>query len=111
VCDAIAISTPCRQAEPQLLRGPRFELGIFATKPAHGVTSVATFILLTHIGDERLWTLHFNLEGGDQRVFSVNDNVSCFTLTFKANRKLHLGRLPFQQKLAQFDGGVRTKFA
>ena len=74
------------------------------------MTGVATFILLAHIGDQRLRTLHLNLEGGDQCVFSVNDDVSCFTLNFKANCKLHLDRLHFQQKLAQFDGGVRTKF-
>ena len=54
------------------------------------MTGVASFILLAHIGDQCLRALHLNFEGGDQRVFRVNDNVSRFPLKFKANRKLHL---------------------
>jgi hypothetical protein len=42
------------------------------------VTSVATFILLAHIGDQRLRMLYLNLERGDQRFFRVDDNVSRF---------------------------------
>ena len=72
-------------------------LGVLAAKSAHRVTGVATFILLADIGDQRLWTLHFNLEGGDQRVFRVNDNVSRFPLNFKTNRKLHLCVLPLPE--------------
>ena len=65
-------------------------LGVLAAKSAHGVTGVATFILLADIRNQRLWTLHFDLEGGDQRVFCVNDNMSRFLLNFKTGRKLHL---------------------
>jgi hypothetical protein len=46
-------------------------LGVLAAKSAHGVTGVATFILLADICNQRLWTLHFGFEGGDQRVFRV----------------------------------------
>ena len=67
------------------------ELRIFATQPAHGMTGVTSFVLLADIGDQRLRTLHLNLEGGDQRVLRVNDNVSRFPMNFKANRKLQLG--------------------
>jgi hypothetical protein len=54
------------------------------------MTGVASFILLADIGYQRLRTLQLNFEGGDQRVFGVNDNVFRFPLKFKANRKLHL---------------------
>ncbi len=40
--------------------------------------------------------LHLNFEGGDQRIFRVNDNVSRFALKFKADRKLHLCSPAFQ---------------
>ena len=46
-------------------------LGVLAANSAHGVTGVATFILLADICNQRLWTLHFDFEGGDQRVFRV----------------------------------------
>ena len=81
-----------------MLCGLRFELGILAAESAHGVTGVATFILLAHIGDQRLRTLHLNLEGGDQRIFRVDDNVSRFALNFKTDRKLHLRALPLSAK-------------
>ena len=73
-------------------------LGVIAAKSAHGVTGVATFILLADIGNQRFWTLHFDFEGGDQRVFRVNDNVSRFPLNFKTDRKLHLRALPLSAK-------------
>ena len=57
-------------------------LGVLAAKSAHRVTGVATFILLADIGNQRLRALHFDFEGGDQRVFRVNDNVSRFPLNF-----------------------------
>jgi hypothetical protein len=41
----------------------------------------------THIGNQRLWTLHFDFEGGDQRVFRINDNVSRFPLNFETDRR------------------------
>jgi len=44
------------------------------------VTGVAAFILLADIGDQSFRALHLNFEGGDQRVFRVNDNVSSFPL-------------------------------
>jgi hypothetical protein len=74
------------------------ELRILATQPAHGMTGVTSFVLLADIGDQRLRTLHLNLEGGDQRVFRVNDNVSRFPLNFKTNRKLHLCVLPLPEE-------------
>jgi hypothetical protein len=73
-------------------------LGVPATKSAHRVTGVATFILLADIGNQRLWTLHFDFKGGDQRVFRVNDNVSRFPLNFITDRKLHLRTLPLSAK-------------
>jgi|SRR5580700_6098008 hypothetical protein len=78
--------------------GPRIPLGVLAAKSAHGVTGVATFILLADVGNHRFWTLHFDFEGGDQRVFRVNDNVSRFPLNFKSDRKLHLRALPISAK-------------
>ena len=77
-------------------------LDVFAAKSAHGVTGVATFILLADIGNQRLWTLHFDFEGGDQRIFRVNDNVSRFPLNFKTDRKLHPVLSHFQQNVAHF---------
>ena len=74
------------------------ELRTLATKSAHRVTGVASFVLLADISDQRLRTLHLNLQGGDQRVFRVNDNVARFPLNLKANRKLHLCALPLSAK-------------
>jgi hypothetical protein len=52
---------------------------------------------LLHIVAERgkftsniVWALHLNFEGGDQRILRINDDVSRFSLNFKADRKLHL---------------------
>ena len=72
-------------------------LGILAGKSAHRVTGVTTFIFLADIGNRRLWTLHFDFESGDQRVFRVNDNVSRFPLNFETDRKLLRG-LPISAK-------------
>jgi hypothetical protein len=64
--------------------------------------------LLADIGDQRLRTLHLNFEGGNQRVFRVNDNVSRFSLKFKANCKLHLCALPISEKSSTIQlGGVK----
>jgi hypothetical protein len=57
------------------------------------MTGVASFISLADIGYQCPRTLQLNFEGGDQRVFGVNDNVFRFPLKFKANRKLHLRAL------------------
>ena len=81
-------------------------LDVLAAKSAHGVTGVATFILLADIGNRRLRALHFDFEGGDQRVFRVNDNVSRFPLNFETDRKLHLRGLPISAKVAHFDRQV-----
>ena len=62
------------------------------------VAGVASFVLLADIGDQGLRMLHLNLEGVDQRVFRVSDNVSRFPLIIKANRKLHLSALPLSAK-------------
>jgi len=70
------------------------------------VTGVASFILLANVRDQRLGMPHLHLQSGDQRVFSVNDNVTRFPLKFKANRKLHLRALPFSMKIAQFNWAV-----
>ena len=85
-------------------------LGVLAAKSAHGVTGVATFILLADIGNQRVWTLHFDFEGGDQRVFRVNDNVSRFPLNSITDRKLHLRALYFQQNVAHFNRLVFESF-
>jgi hypothetical protein len=42
------------------------------------MTGVAAFILLLDIGDQHLRALHLDFEGGDQRIFCVNDNVFRF---------------------------------
>ena len=81
-------------------------LGVLAAKSAHRVTGVATFILLADIGNQRLRALHFDFEGGDQRVFRVNDNVSRFPLNFETDRKLHLRGFPISAKVAHFDRQV-----
>jgi hypothetical protein len=81
-------------------------LGVLAAKSAHGVTGVAKFILLADIGNQRFWTLHFDFEGGDERVFRVNDNVSRFPLNFETDRKLHLRGLSISAKVAHFDRQV-----
>ena len=66
------------------------QLTALAAKSAHGVTGVASLILLADIGDQRLRALHFDFKRGDQCIFGVNDDVPGFALNFKANRKLHL---------------------
>ena len=45
-----------------------------------------------------LRALHLNFEGGDQRIFRVNNNVRRFPLKFKADRKLHLCSPAFKFK-------------
>jgi hypothetical protein len=71
------------------------------------MTGVASFILLADVGDQHLRALHLNFEGGDQRIFRVNDNVSRFPFKFKADRKLHLCSPAFNiQKVAEFNWGV-----
>jgi hypothetical protein len=79
------------------------QLGGLVTETAHGVTGVASLILLADISDQRLGALHFDFERSDQRIFGVNDNVSGFALNFKADRKLHLC-LPLSmfKNIAQF---------
>ena len=74
------------------------ELRSLATQPAHRVTGVTSFVLLADIRDQCLRSLHLDLEGGDQRVLRIDDDVSRFSLDFKANRKLHLGALPLQPR-------------
>jgi hypothetical protein len=71
------------------------------------VTGVTLFILLADIGDHGLGALHFNFEGGDQRIFGVNDDVSRFPLKFKANGKLHVCSPAFNvQKSSTIQLGV-----
>src|SRR5207247_3938438 len=86
----------------------RSELRALAAESAYRMTAVAFFILLADICDQRLRTLHLNFEGVDQRVFRVNDNVSRFSLKFKANCKLHLCALPISAKSSTIQlGGVK----
>jgi hypothetical protein len=59
---------------------------------------VASFILLADIGDQHLRALHLDFEGGNQRIFCVNNNVSSFALKFIADRKLHLRSPAFMFK-------------
>ena len=83
------------------------QLRVLAAESAHRMTGVASFILLADIGDQRLRALHLNFEGGDQRIFGVNDNVSRFPLKFKADRKLHRALPLFNiQKVAKFNWGM-----
>jgi hypothetical protein len=79
------------------------QLTALAAKSAHGVTGVASLILLADIGDQRLRALHFDFKRGDQCIFGVNDDVPRFPLNFKADRKLHLC-LPLSvfKNIAQF---------
>jgi hypothetical protein len=49
-------------------------LGALVTETAHGVTGVASLILLADIGDLRALQLY--LQSWDQRNFGVNDDVS-----------------------------------
>ena len=79
------------QTEPD-----RREIAADPRKPK--ITPHKTALFEVPISDQRLRTLHLNFEGGDQRIFRVNDNVSCFTLKFKANRKLHLCAPAFKFK-------------
>jgi hypothetical protein len=90
LCNATATSSSALGPDHKAIRACPSPLGVLAAKSAHGVTSVATFILLANIGNQRFRTLHFDFEGGDQRVFRVNDNMSRFPLNFKTDRKLHL---------------------
>ncbi len=41
------------------------------------MTGVASLVLLADIGDQRLLALDF--EGGDQRIFGVDDDMSLFS--------------------------------
>ena len=66
------------------------QLGAFVSESTHRVASVASLILLADIGDQRLRALDLDFEGGDQRIFGVDDDMSRFPLKFKADRKLHL---------------------
>ena len=70
-------------------------LGVLAAKSAHRVTGIATFILLADVGNQRFWTLHFDFEGGDQRVFRVNDNVSRLSRAAGAFRRWKSSRSRF----------------
>ena len=85
-------------------------LGVLAAKSAHRVTGVATFILLADIGNQRLWTLHFDFKGGDQRVFRVNDNVSRFPLNFITDRNCTCALSDFQQNVAHVNRLVFESF-
>jgi hypothetical protein len=51
-------------------------LAAFGVESPHRVTSVASFILLADIGNQRLRPFRLNFEGGDQRIFRVDDNMS-----------------------------------
>jgi hypothetical protein len=80
----------CRLAAIQGPPGRDAQLRALVTESAHRVTGVASLILLADIGDQRLRALDLNFEGGNQRIFGVNDDVSRFPLKFKADCKLHL---------------------
>ncbi len=88
-CDEVLATARCPPAKGAQLR-------VLTAESAHRMPRVASFILLADIGDQRLRALHLDFEGGDQRIFRVNDNVSRFALRFKADRKLHLCSPAFQ---------------
>jgi hypothetical protein len=104
LCDAIAISwaVPFGQVTWRYVVCVS-SLGVLAVKSAHGVTGVTTFILLADIGNQCLWTLHFDFEGSYKRVFRVNDNVSRFPMSFETDRKLHLCALPLSAKCSTLE--------
>jgi hypothetical protein len=66
------------------------QLAALAAESAHRMTGVASLILLTNIGDQHLRAPYLYFEGGDQRVFRLNDDVLRFPLKFKTDRELHL---------------------
>ena len=65
------------------------QLGSLVTETAHGVTGVASLILLADIGDERFRALHFTLSAAIN-ASSTSTTTVRFALNFKADRKLHL---------------------
>jgi hypothetical protein len=65
-------------------------LRALVAQSAHGVTGIASLILLADIGDQRFRALKLNFEGGDQRIVRIDDNVSRFPLKSEADSKLHL---------------------
>ena len=58
------------------------QLGPLVTESAHRVASVAWFILLADMSDQRLRALDLDFEGGDQRIFGIDDDMSRFPLKF-----------------------------
>ena len=98
-----AVPSPTSLPQRAESRPTWVQLGALVTETAHGVTGVASLILLADISDQRLGALHFDFERSDQRIFGVNDDVSGFALNFKADRKLHLCLpLSMLKNVAQF---------
>ena len=52
------------------------------------MTSVAASILSTHVHDPRFRALHLDLEGGDERVFSVDHHMLGSALQLQSDCKL-----------------------
>jgi hypothetical protein len=63
---------------------------MFVDESLHGVTGVAAFVFSADVGDQRLGALHFDFEGGNQRIFCFHDNVARLPVHPKTDGKLHL---------------------
>jgi hypothetical protein len=61
-----------------------------AGEPVHGVTRVATLVLMADVGDVGLRAFHLDLQRGNQRVLRVHDDVAGLALHPKADGELHL---------------------
>jgi hypothetical protein len=80
---------------------------VLAAESAHRVTGVPPFVLLPDIGNQRLWTLHLDFKGSDERVFRVNDNYG----TLLATSSQATGTIPAQSKIISGTGISSTPCA
>jgi hypothetical protein len=54
------------------------------------VTRITPPILPTDVRDKGLWALHLGFEGGNQRIFRVDDDVTGLLVHLKTDGKLQL---------------------
>ena len=54
-----------------------------AAESVHRVACVAPFILPADVGDQCLGALHLDFEGGNQRIFRVDEDVARLPLHLK----------------------------
>ena len=103
--ETTAIGAPVISHSAKCSASPK--LTFLAAESAHRVTGVASFILLANVGDQRLRMLHLHFQGGDPRVFGVNDNVTRLLLKLNptANCTCVLSRFS-ENSTIQFGGEV-----